>query len=191
MHPSIRKSGQFVVPGDRLGVIEEFVPGHGTYVELGNIYSKITGHALLDTLSKRVSVRSAVHMVLVPRVESIVGGQVSETQSKTALIRIFKIANKPLSGFFTGILHISDASPRYVETMFDACKLGDIVRAKVISEKNGIHHLSMRDENLGVLYAFCSECGYMLKLRKQLLICPRCGKREKRKNALDYGKGEI
>ena len=51
---SRRKSGQFVVPGERLGVIEEFTPSSGTYVQEGVIYSKVTGHALLDLPNKRV-----------------------------------------------------------------------------------------------------------------------------------------
>ena len=44
MTESERKSGLFVVPGDRLGVIEEFTSGPGTYIEDGIIHSKITGH---------------------------------------------------------------------------------------------------------------------------------------------------
>ena len=34
----VKSSGQFVVPGQRLGVIEEFVPNSGTYVKDGYIF---------------------------------------------------------------------------------------------------------------------------------------------------------
>ncbi|MBS7659300.1 hypothetical protein KEJ28_01220 [Candidatus Bathyarchaeota archaeon] len=37
-HEQRRNSGRFVLPGDLLGVIEEFIPNSGTYVENGNIY---------------------------------------------------------------------------------------------------------------------------------------------------------
>jgi exosome complex component CSL4 len=77
---------------------------------------------------------------------------------------------------------------RYVDSMFDVCKPGDILRAKVISEKNRVCHLFTKDKNLGVVYAFCSQCGYTLELKRQTMVCPRCGKIEKRKTALDYGK---
>jgi len=184
-----RKSGQFVVPGDRLGVIEEFVPGSGTYVEGGVIHSKVTGCTLLDKLNKKVSVYPLIRGVSVPKVGSIVEGQVSDVQSKSATLRISRIGNKLLSGNFTGILHVSDVSPEYVETMYDACKPGDIMQAKVISTMNRTHHLSTSEKDFGVIYAFCSQCGQMLTLGRPGLRCPKCGKIEKRKTASDYGKG--
>jgi len=189
MSRSERKSGQFVVPGDRLGVIEEFTPGPGTYVEHGTIHSKTTGRTLMDTLNKKVSVYSLVQAVGVPRVGSIVSGQVLDVKSKTAVLRILQVGTRSLSGFFTGLLHISDVSPSYVETMFDVCKTGDIMRAKLISDKNRTFYLSTAEKDLGIIYAFCSQCGHVLLLRRQRLRCPRCGNIEKRKVTPDYGEG--
>ena len=191
MHPPKKKSGQFVVPGERLGVIEEFIPGPGTYVEQGTIYSKTTGFTLLDTLNKRVSVYPLTHEVGIPRTGSTVIGQVSDTRSKTAMLRILKVGKRPVSGFFTGILHISDASPSYVQTMFEVCKTGDIMRAKIVSDRNRVYHLSTAEETLGVIYAFCSQCGHILSLRRMAMRCTNCGKIEKRKTASDYGKGTV
>lgn len=186
-----RKTGQIVLPGERLGVIEEFIPDAGTYVRDGVICSKVVGRALLDLQNKRVSVYQLVHGARVPKNGSVVLGQVSNVQTQNAVMRIFKIGTTQLSGFFTGILHISDVRLRYVESMFNVCKPGDILRAKVISEKNRTYHLSTKDKNLGVVYAFCSQCGHMLELRRQGMLCLRCGKIEKRKTALDYGKGVV
>ncbi|MGQ9460026.1 MAG: exosome complex RNA-binding protein Csl4 [Candidatus Bathyarchaeaceae archaeon] len=187
MSKSERKSGQFVVPGDRLGVIEEFTPGSGTYVEHGTIHSKTTGRTLMDTLNKKVSVYPLVQAASVPRVGSIVSGQVLDVKSKTAVLRILQVGKKSLSGFFTGLLHISDVSPSYVETMFDVCKTGDIMRAKLISDKNRTFYLSTAEKNLGIIYAFCSQCGHVLLSSRQRLRCPRCGNIEKRKVTPDYG----
>jgi exosome complex component CSL4 len=186
-----RKNSQFVVPGERLGVIEEFTPDPETYVKEGIIYSKVVGRALLDLSNKRVSVHPLVHRAKVPKVGSIVTGQVSTIQTENASVRIFEIDNKQLSGSFTGVLHISDVQLSYVESMFNVCKPGDIIRAKVISEKNQVYHLSTKDKNLGVVYAFCSRCGYALESKRQTMYCPRCGKIEERKSALDYGKGML
>lgn len=183
---SKRQSGQFVVPGNRLGVIEEFTPGQGTYVERGEIYAEITGHTLLDMQNKTVSVYPLVRVVRVPKVGSIVTGQVSKLQNKTAIIRIFKIGEEQLSGVFSGLLYISDVSASYVDSIYDACKPGDIIRAKVISEKNRIYHLSTADKGLGVLYAFCSHCGHMLKQKRYKIFCPECGRFEKRRVAVDF-----
>ena len=82
-------------------------------------------------------------------------------------------------------------SLRYVENMFDVCKPGDVVRAKVVSDKNRTFHLSIAERNLGVVYAFCSECGYTLTLEENRLVCHKCGKMERKKIASDYEKGEI
>ncbi|KON31015.1 hypothetical protein AC478_03425, partial [miscellaneous Crenarchaeota group-1 archaeon SG8-32-3] len=86
-----QKSGTLVLPGERLGVIEEFIPDSGTYVKEGVIYSKIVGRALMDLLSKRVSVYPLIHGSPVPKVSAIVIGQVGNAQSDNVLVRIFKI----------------------------------------------------------------------------------------------------
>ena len=191
LKPPEQKSGHLVVPGERLGVIEEFIPDSGTYVKDGVIYSKIVGRALIDLLNKRVSVYPLVNGELVPKVSSTVVGQIGNAQSDNVLVKIFKIENKRLSGEFSGILHISDVSDRYIDSMNDVCKPGDIVRAKVISGKNRIFHLSTNDKNLGIVYAFCSRCGTLLEPQRYELHCPKCGNIENRKIAPDYGKEPI
>jgi len=191
LKPLEQKSGHLVVPGERLGVIEEFIPDAGTYVKDGVIYSKIVGRALIDLLNKRVSVYPLVSGELVPKVSSIIVGQIGNAQSDNVLVRIFKLENKGLSGEFSGILHVSDVSDRYIDQMSDVCKPGDIVRAKVISGKNRIFHLSTNDKNLGIVYAFCSRCGNLLEPQRYELLCPKCGNRENRKMAPDYGKEPI
>lgn len=186
-----QKSGHLVVPGDRLGVIEEFIPDANTYVQDGVIYSKVIGRALIDLIRKRVSVYQLVHGAKVPITGSKVLGQVSSAQNETAGVRIFNIGDEEISGVFTGILHVSDVQLRYVDSMFDVCKAGDIIRAEVISEKNRTYHLSTKDRNLGVVYAFCTSCGNLLEPKRQGMHCPKCGRIERRKTAADYGKGMI
>jgi exosome complex component CSL4 len=185
---SKRQSGQFVVPGTPLGVIEEFTSGQGTYVDHGKIYAKISGRTLLDLQNKTVSIYPLVRGARVAKVGSIVTGQVSNLQGKTAVIRIFKIGKEHLSGVFSGLLYISDVSRSYVDSIHDACKPGDIIRAKVISEANRVYHLSTVDENLGVLYALCSRCGHVLKPKRYRMSCSNCGNIEKRRISADYGK---
>jgi len=189
--PNEQKIGQLVVPGERLGVIEEFIPDAGTCVKDGVIYSQVIGRVLIDLVQKRVSVHQLVHGAKTPITGSTVLGQVSNAQSETAGVRIFEIGDEELSGIFTGILHVSDVQLKYVDSMFDICKAGDIIRAKVISEKNRTYHLSTKDKNLGVVYAFCSNCGNLLQPKRQGMYCSRCDRIERRKISSDYGKGMI
>jgi len=188
MTESERKSGLFVVPGDRLGVIEEFTSGTGTYVEGGTIHSKITGRTLLDMLNKEVSVYPLVKTATVPQVGNIIVGMVSDVKSKNAVLTIFQVGDKTLSGFFKGMLHISGVSHEYVDNMFDICKAGDIMRAKVISTENRSFFLSTADKDLGVVYALCSICGHELQRENRGLSCSDCGNVESRKTSPDYGK---
>jgi len=185
---SVEKSGQFVVPGERLAVIEELLSGPGTYAgEDGTIYSSITGQVSVDTFNKIVAVYPRVHLPVMPHEGSVVLGQVSSVQDKGAAVQIFKVGRKYLSsGLFTGSLHVSMVNADYVKTMFDAFKVGDIIRAKVVSDKNLAYQLSTVDRTLGVLYAFCSRCGFPL-MRKRNLQCQVCKNVEERKLAPDYG----
>jgi exosome complex component CSL4 len=185
------QSGHLVLPGERLGVIEEFTPDAGTYEKNGVIYSKIVGRALCDLQNRRVSVYPVVKEVVVPKVGTIIIGQIGNAQSDNVLVRIFRIGKKTLSGNFGGILHVSDVSDRYVDAMSDVVKPGDIVRAKVISAKNQIFHLSTNDRTLGIIHAFCSRDGTLLTQDRYDLKCPKCGSIERRKIAPDYGKEEL
>jgi exosome complex component CSL4 len=189
--PSEQRSGHMVLPGERLGVIEEFIPDSGTYSKDGVIYSKVVGCALMDMLNRKVSVYPLIAEATVPKVGTKVIGQVGNAQSDNALVRIFKVGNKNISGVFSGIIHISDISDRYVDSLNDACKSGDIIRARVISEKNQIYHLSTADKDLGVLYGFCGRCGNLLEQKRNEMHCPKCGNIEQRKTAPDYGKQEL
>jgi len=185
---SVEKSGQFVVPGERLAVIEELLSGPGTYTgEDGTIYSSITGQVLVDTFNKTVTVHPWVQLPIMPREGSVVIGQVSSVQDKVATVQIFKVGSKYLSsGSFTGSLHVSMVSADYVKTMFDAFRVGDIIRANVASDKNLAYQLSTVGRTLGVLYAFCSRCGFPLA-KGRALQCQVCKNVEERRLAPDYG----
>jgi exosome complex component CSL4 len=151
----------------------------------------VIGRVLIDLVHRRVSVHQLVRGAKTPVTGSTVLGQVSSAQAETAGVRIFEIGDEELSGIFTGILHVSDVQLRYVDSMFDICKAGDIIRAKVISEKNRTYHLSTKDRNLGVVYAFCSNCGNLLQPKRQGMYCSKCERFERRKISADYGKGMI
>src|SRR5271165_1681521 len=93
-----QKSGRLVVPGERLGVIEEFIPDSGTYVIDGVIFSKVVGRELVDLQNRRVSVYPLIKDDLVPKASSIIVGQIGNAQSDNVLVKIFKLNNKKLSG---------------------------------------------------------------------------------------------
>ncbi|MDQ1279975.1 MAG: exosome complex component [Thermoproteota archaeon] len=180
-----RRSGKFVTPGEKLGVIEEFVPGSGTYVEDGSIYSLVTGHLILDTAKREISIHSNVRPASLPKSGDTVVGQAINVQDRNLVLKISQINNR-VSSSLNGVMHVSDVSRNYIKTMFDAFKSGDLIRAKVISTANREFHLTTIDDNLGVVEAFCSQCGHSLIFQKNQLRCPRCKRIERRKIASDY-----
>lgn len=190
----LRKSGQFVVPGEKIGVIEEFIPDDGTYVEDGVIYAKNAGYILIDSISRKVSVYPLTKGLAYPKIGNTVVGYVISIQGSTAFIRIIKVGKRLLSGFFTGALHVSDVNTRYTDEVSNAVKIGDLVRAKVINYANGVFHLTTKGEKLGVILTLCSKCGGILLLKNKKgrkLYCKDCGNIEIRKIALDYGSGKL
>ena len=176
---------QPVLPGDKLGVIEQYLPGNGTYEKDGTIYANFTGNARIDLKNKRVTVIPATRVVLLPKEGTTVIASVIHTSEKMATVNIWKINDKSTPVPFTAMLHISSSSPRYERSMSDVCKAGDILRARVI-EMNRIPQLTTAGRGLGVIKAFCSRCGAVLELKNRRLQCPSCGNIERRRLAEEF-----
>lgn len=183
-----REFDQHVLPGDRLGVVEEFLPGAGTYEDAGTIYANFTGTAKIDTKNKRVTVTPTTRLPDLPKEGATVIAAVTHIQEKMATVSIWKIDGSVLQNPFTAILHISSSSPRYERNMSDVCKAGDILRARVIDMTNRIPQLTTAGRGLGVVKAFCSKCGGTLELANRRLQCTSCGNVERRRLAEDYAK---
>lgn len=188
MGQSWRKE-EFVIPGDRLGVVEEFYPGPGTYEVDGVIFSEFVGVAVKDPLNKRIHVSPSVKKPPFPKEGDVVLGVVTNVQEKAAILSLFSINGRLLLNPFTGVLHISASSLRFERSMVDVCKATDIVRAKVINMRNRVPQLTTAGRMLGVIAACCSSCGenLTLKSKRGILQCGACGNVERRKVADDYG----
>ena len=181
------KTGDFVLPGDRLGTIEEFVPGEGTYEENSEVYAASAGFVLIDHLDKKIKVyKPGIVKPLMPRVGDIVLGKVSHVQSQMASVEIFQINKTIISTPFTGVIHISQVSRAFTNVMPDAYRVGDVIRARVIKATVPIQ-LSTIGRKFGVLLAFCSFCGgFLEKQGEDKLRCSNCDRIETRKVAIDY-----
>ncbi|WP_434731747.1 exosome complex RNA-binding protein Csl4 [Thermogladius sp. KZ2Tp1] len=181
-------SSDKVTPGDVLGVLEEFIAGSGVYEDAsGRLRSSVVGVVFADKLRKSVSVKPAVAKTLVPRVGDIVEGVVVHMNDDLAFVRIYWVEDKrsvkPVS--MTGVIHVSQASQAYVETMFDVVRVSDVVKAKVIGGK-GVFQLSIKEPQLGVVYARCNYCGGELVYEGGRLVCSVCGQVNKRKVSTNY-----
>ncbi len=177
----------FVVPGERLGVVEEFDPGRGTVEVEGIVYSSQTGLAAVDSNQHVVSVKTAAGPPVVPEEGSTVIGVVEKVQEKMAIVNLVVVDGKKIELPFTGMLHISNSSPRFERVMGEVCKPNDILRAKVIDTSQRIPKLTTIGRELGVIKAFCSRCGHELILSGSILRCSNCRNVERRRLAEDFG----
>ena len=181
-----RATSEFTYPGDKIAVAEEFIPGAGTYEKDGVIFSELVGHVLKDKLNKTIMVKPASHQPLIPKEGSIVIGVVTSYQERMASVDLFMIDGRVIYPSYGAILHISNSSRKYERGMNDVCKTGDVIRARVINIKNKVPLLSTSEPDLGVIKAYCSQCGEHLKFRSHMLHCTHCNSREVRKVASPY-----
>lgn len=180
------KDGEFVTPGDKIGVIEEYEPGFGTYESDGVVRSFLTGVVEKD-VKNHLAVVKPVKEPLLPRPKDVVYAVVSSLSDKLASVMIISVGNRLLSDYLTGMIHIRASSTSRVRSLRELFKPGDIVRCEVLTFKNGVYHLRTQGSGFGVVYAVCSLCGTPLVRSRRELKCPVCGNTERRKTTRDYG----
>lgn len=180
---------ELVLPSDKLAVIEEYMPGEGTYADnKGYIRAAKVGYPIADKNFKAITVLHPLKKPFIPRYGMIVLGIITSVKEDLVFVDIIADKDgKPFSGKYTGVIHLSQASKTFIKTVEDAFKLSDIVLAKVLTDKLPPYQLTTKAPELGVIAAMCSKCGGVLAKRDEnTLICPRCGNVEKRKVALGY-----
>lgn len=176
----------FAYPGRKLGVIEEYIPGPGTYSgEEGDIRSLMAGriHKGRDRTVRVIPEKEPTY----PSIGDEVMGVVIGLSGIFGILRIEVINDKIFKNLLTGVLYPSGRRFKN-ERQF---RLGDIVYARVESLKNRTIHLNISDRKFGVIKAWCNRCGGLLVRdpdRKSVLLCRTCGREERRKVSNRYGR---
>ena len=183
-------NGKAVVPGDTICVIEEFLPGPWTYTDNGVVRATITGKVQVDIVTRTVSIKPSVKLLEIPMRGYYVYGYVVMVKDEFAIIRITRTSSThriKYTSTFTGLLHISQSSDKFIKNLYDVVRVGDIVKAKVLNDAPP-YNLTLKEPKLGVVLAFCGVCGGKLaKISTDTLKCSLCGEIEKRKVSIDYG----
>lgn len=183
---------RIVMPGEFLGTIEEYVPGYNVLEINGKIFSNILGRVEINQKHMMINVRPLQELPIL-RVGEIVYCVVQELYNEFALVAVVGIEGverEIVGGRQDGIIHISKISDRYVDEIGKMFRIGDIIRAKVIRAKPSLQ-LTTAEPHLGVVRALCMKCRHPLKKQENYLYCERCGRKETRKIADDYGNIKI
>jgi len=189
-HLSVKESEK-VIPGEALGVIEEYNAGPGTYVdESGVIRASLTGTLRLDKVSRTISVIPERVFISLPRYGDIVLGVVTGIRPDLVVVEIHaKVALTPsgprftgeFKGKLTGAIPIGNIADEKIRDIHDYFRIGDIILARALNNTNP-YTLTTKEPPLGVVFAECARCGTPLKpVSNKAMKCPLCGNLEKRK----------
>lgn len=185
---------RLVEPGTPLAFSEELLPGPGTYDDGEQIRAALFGTQRLDPETMQVSVAPAGKPVAAVEKGDVVLGLITFLKPELASVRILEIRDKEGRSVLhqvEGTLHVSKVDKRYIKSLEDEFRAGDVVRAKVIGLKGG-PQLATDAPDLGCLLAFSPEDPTRRLDRKgDSLIDPETGRRYGRKLAEDYGSGKV
>ena len=181
------KAVPIVVPGEKLAVSEEYLPGKHTYDESGQIRSLAVGEVQKDIGKMEISVRPAAQPGII-KIDDWVTGQVEVVQANSANLKIYYLNGAPSHKDFAGMLSLRGLMGGRGQRRSTPVKLGDLVRARVYSLMNGIIHLTIEEPDMGVVAALCGNCGRpLLRGSSTRAKCDECGNVEERKLAKDFG----
>ncbi|MBN1215266.1 MAG: exosome complex RNA-binding protein Csl4 [Candidatus Lokiarchaeota archaeon] len=187
----ILKNNDIVLTGEYLGVVEEYLPDkNSTFIKDGAIFATKTGLVNLDIEKRKIEIKTHQEEDRkTVKVGDTVIGSILFIRKYSVGLNFYTINKKVhFNSYFFGNVHVSQISNKYVEQIEDAFQVTDIIRAKVVEEKENEYDLTTSGKNLGVIHADCSICGTALeKIAFNKLRCSTCGNIESRKLAHDYG----
>lgn len=185
---------EFVIPGDYIGVAEEFLPGNGAYEDNGKIYATLVGNLELDMSRRSANVYSKTNVVPQIKEGDIVYGEVVSVKPQMVYVDLLALegyTDKKLSANTKARIYVSQTSKQYVKSISTEFRNGDIVRARVVDTKGDAVRLSTAEDSLGVIRAVCSVCKKTLEIKDGKLECSYCSSKETRKTADDYLRAKI
>lgn len=193
-------SKKVVMPGDVLGMEEEYLAARNAYAENGNVYATVfgeaefsNGKAKVRSFSKeirRIDKGMPVLGVVVSDIGKVLFVKIDEVQIGNSLYvpsndgKIVKDEGRGRHGFGE-----RDAERRrhHEEAL---CKEGDVILARVARIENDMYELDMREPEAGIIYARCTRCGADMKYKEgeHTLFCDICKRAEYGKISILYGK---
>jgi exosome complex component CSL4 len=185
------ENDKIVLPGEKIAVVEEFMPGEGTYESNGEVFASIVGKVTRDARHKRVSIK-ALNPLAIVRIGDVVYGTITDTRGSIVGVKVIKVggSDRSIAGDVMASLHISKVSKDYTSDVRDALRIGDIIKAEVVQVSPSLQLITFKP-NLGVVRAQCAKCRTLLEKRGRGLHCPKCDNAETRKVSREYDQPPI
>lgn len=181
---------QTVFPGTVLGT-EEYVSGKNSGIDgNGNLIASVVGTPELNARTRSMEVRKLGKNSVPFEAGDTVFGRVSLVKENSAVIELAQAEcngqeKKVLRGIAAIMIRMVDRG--FVKSLSDKFRIGDIVKAKVVSVSScGVDCSTADSGEFGVVKAFCTRCRQPLHLFGMQLKCLNCGSTETRKISSDY-----
>eukprot|EP01116_Phalansterium_solitarium_P011380 TRINITY_DN27039_c0_g1_i1.p1 TRINITY_DN27039_c0_g1~~TRINITY_DN27039_c0_g1_i1.p1 ORF type:complete len:211 (-),score=21.92 TRINITY_DN27039_c0_g1_i1:98-730(-) len=193
----IIKEKKYTTPGQRLGHVEDFVPGSGTYVRGHHIYASVVGEKQVEQISDDVQLADGVKKVpylsvikekdpvVVPEQHSVVTARITKVNPRFASALILCVGPIAVKEPFQGMIRLQDVrqSTEPVE-MYKCYRPGDIIKAEVISLGDArSYFLSTAKNELGVIFCKSVNGATMIPVSWDMMQCPVTKMKEYRKVA--------
>lgn len=183
-------NNKFVYPGDFLGYEEEFLPGKNAFVDdEGKVCSSAVGLKSEDKSAHEVSVDSKRKEVKIVEKGCVVIGVVSLVKPFGVMVDL-KYADfngeQRIVHNNVGSLPVFNMAYGFVKNTEDLFRVGDIIKARVVSVTSYGVELDTKDPAFGVIKAFGIKSRMPLHLIAGKLRDPVTGATELRKVSSDY-----
>ena len=163
------------------------MPDDTCYEDEGVIYSTFVGRVIPDSKNHKISVHPNKKYKDI-KVGDIWVGRVIFVKKQIASIDIYYINNESLGVPVSSILHVSEASRRFVKNMFEVTRPGDWIKFRITRTAKPVY-VSLVGHDLGVIIAYCIQCGYELEFkRRNTLQCPSCDLLQPRITSKNFGR---
>jgi len=184
--------GKIVMPGDQLSTSEELMPGDGTFEEDGIIRSSRIGTYIVNEHHRSAEVKPLTSTPVLLKKGDIVIVQITLAKSTMIIGDVIHVIGKSrsVSGDTNATIHVKEIANGYVKDANSEYRVGDYVRARVIQVKPSLQ-LATKDRDLGAIRSLCTKCRHPLLKKGNVLECSKCGNKENRRIAFDYGSFDL
>ena len=172
------------IPGEKIALIEEYLPGDNTYEDNDVIRATSIGDIHLDSTDRLASINNH-KQITVPKVGDVIIGVVEANLPSMIAIMIKFVNGKKVNSDLECV-----CVTRHIRKK-NIALAKDVVKVEIISHINGTIHASIDGTELGVLFTKCRKCfGVVVKMR-DAVKCKDCGWIDDRKLSLDFGKSDF
>lgn len=177
-------SNNQTIPGDKIGIIEEYESGKNTFEDGHNVRSTTVGNTEIDKKNRIVQVQK-LSSLGIPEVGDIVVGTVVAVMSSMMAVSINYINNIRTKSNVECICQTRQYRKKNIAL------INDIAVLKITASKNGTIHATINEPELGVLYTKCKKCGGEVIPMRDAIKCTECNWIDERKLSNNFGKNNF